>query len=484
MKYRVFACSIRMIFFTLANIFLLGAADFLFAADLQYPGLLESPVPFYHDYNLASQFPVGKSVSGFTEHNGRKRVTLDECIDLALKNNPDHNFSRAAFRATTGDLFMAWGYFTPLLSAQYGLSQSNSSIPIMDSGGNIIRRSGRINKSTSASLNFSYQILNQGQKYFGLKSAYYLRGARQKELQSSELTVINDVRAAYFNVLRQEKLLVAARDQLEHLQKQLRRAEVRLKVGEVTKLDVLQARIDLQNQELLILEYKNLLATAKLDLDLVVGGGLGVDFTLADEFKVTEPHFEVEELIAEDLENHPDLESLRLLIKQQQANLWMGRMAYLPLIKTTVGYSRSEEGLVMTPNINKTRIVTMSMSWNILDAFVRFQTNRYLQLAVDSLKYAYTKTELTVARDIRGSYLELLRQFERHLTLAESETMAEQSLKLETRRYELGTSSMVELRQAQADYSQARADYINSIYDYHEALSTLNRNVGRDLYLE
>ena len=62
--------------------------------------------------------------------------------------------------------------------------------------------------------------------------------------------------------------------------------------------------------------------------------------------------------------------------------------------------------------------------------------------------------------------------------------MAEQSLKLETRRYELGTSSMVELRQAQADYSQAQADYIYSISDYHVALSALNRNVGRDLYLE
>ncbi len=124
----------------------------------------------------------------------------------------------------------------------------------------MVKSSGlsRINKSTSASLNFSYQILNQGQKYFGLKSAYYLRGARKKELQSSELIVINDVRMAYFNVLRQEKLLIASREQAGQLAEQLRRAEKRLAVGEVTKLDVLQARADYINS---IYDYNEALAT-------------------------------------------------------------------------------------------------------------------------------------------------------------------------------------------------------------------------------
>ena len=62
--------------------------------------------------------------------------------------------------------------------------------------------------------------------------------------------------------------------------------------------------------------------------------------------------------------------------------------------------------------------------------------------------------------------------------------MAAESLRLERRRYELGSSSMVELRQAQADYLQAEVDYINSIYDCHQALSTLSLNVGRDLSME
>ena len=483
MNHSIFTLAIRGAFLFLANILLLGSADFLFAADKQYPGLLNSPVPFYHDYNLASLYPVGKRASVSSKDGSRGSLTVEECISLALKDNPDHNISRALLRATTGDLLAAWGLYTPTLSATYGMSQSNTAIPFTDPAGNTTYR-GMISKATQANINFSFTVFSQAGKYFGLKSAYYLRGSRRSELSSSELEVVNGVRAAYFNALRQEKLLIAAGDQADQLQKQLRRAEVRHSVGEVTRLDVLQAQIDLQNQELLILEYENQLVTAKMDLDLVVGGGLGIDFILADEFEIRETRFNVNELIAEALEKHPDLESLRLRIKQQQANLWMGRLAYLPIVRSSLGYFRSERDLALVPDYQRIRQVSFTMYWNILDAFARFQQNRYTQVAVDTLKYQFTKTRLTTARNIRESYLELLRLYERHLTLAESKKMAAQSLHLETRRYELGTSSMVELRQAQADYSQAEVDYINSIYDYHEVLSELSRNVGRDVSLD
>ena len=84
---------------------------------------------------------------------------------------------------------------------------------------------------------------------------------------------------------------------------------------------------------------------------------------------------------------------------------------------------------------------------------------------------------------MRENYLELLRLYQRTMTLEESKKLATQSLELERERYRLGASSLLDLRQAQADYSQAEAAYINSIYDFHEAISSLSRSVGRDLSL-
>ena len=474
---------IRMIFLSLGLVFLAGGTRFVFAADSLYSSQLESPVPFFHTYNLTSLHPVGKRSVGSPETGSQESLTLDECLTRALQGNPDYNISREQLRASTGDLLLAWGMYTPTMFASFGLSQSNTAFLTTNPAGNTITV-GRISKASYATLGISYTWFNAGDKYVGLRNAYYLRRARQSQLRSSELTVVNDVRAAYFNVLRQEKLLEAARDQAEQLGEQLRRAEKRFKLGEVTKLDVLQAQIDLQNQELLILEYQNQVVTAKLNLDVVVGGGMGVDFNLAGDFEIPEFHFNVDKLAAEALEKHPDLENLEMQIKQQQGNLWMGRLAYLPVLRSSIGYSRNQEGLTFTPDLQRGRQVSFSATWNVLDAFLRFQANRTTQVAVNSLKYELIKTRLSIERDVRQNYLELLRLSQRNLTLAESQKMAGESLRLETRRYELGSSSMVELRKAQADYLQAKVDYINSIYDFHDALSNLSLSVGRDVSLD
>ncbi|MEA1996246.1 MAG: TolC family protein [Gemmatimonadota bacterium] len=486
MNNSILYCLARRLATALAVLLAAGVVSSGYAGKSAGSSLLSSPVPFYHDYNLASMFPVGSqaalSVEAGEAGAGRS-LTVDQCIELALEKNPDHNISRQQLRAALGDILAAWGAYVPTMFANYGLSQSNQAFPVPDPAGGSVYR-GRISKSSYANLNLSFVVFDGAKKYFGLRNAYYLRKARKKELCSSELELVNEVRAAYFNVLREEKLLLAAREESAQLAEQLRRAEARFSVGEVTRLDVLQARIDLQNQELVILEYENGLVTAKMDLDRVVGGGLGAEFTLADEFEVADPRFEIGKLVYEAVEKHPEMESLRLEIKQQEGSLWIGRLAYLPVLKTTLGYSRSQSELIMRPDDLRGRQVAFSMSWNILDAFARFQQNRYTEVALNSLKYELEKKRLEIVRNIRQSYLDLLRLYQRRLTLAESETMAAESLRLETRRYQLGVSSMVELRKAQADYSQARVDNINSVYDFHEALSELSRNVGRDMSLE
>jgi len=483
MSYLLYERRTWRILFPLAIAFLLPPADSVQAASREYGDLFSSLVPFYHTYNLSSLYPVGRQTSNSSLPDSETPVSLDKCIELALEGNQDHNISRAQLRATTGDLLAAWGLYTPSMFLSYGLSQSNTSLLFTNPLGEE-SRIGRISRASYATLGLDYVIFSQGAKYFELKNAYYLRRARRSLLRGSELEVLYQVSTAYFNVLRQEKLHESAREQAEQLKEQLRKAKKRFSVGEVTRLDVLQAQIDLQNQELLILEYENQVIAAKMDLDLAVGGGLGVDFTLADDFGIPEVALDVDQLVAEAVEKHPILESLSMEIKQQQGNLWMGRLAYLPSIRTAVGYSRNASEFTFAPDAQRGRQIALSASWSILDAFQRFQQNRYTQVAVDTLKFTLAKTRLKIKRDVRESFLELLRLSRRNLTLEESRRMVAETLRLEMRRYELGVSSMVEVRKAQADYSQAEVDYINSIYDFHEALSQLSLNVGRDVSLD
>jgi outer membrane protein len=461
---------------------------------ISYPGVISAQglKSAGEGYDRHHQLHASRSLSAPLTLNNQQpdglidnsAVTIEACIELALKHSPDHNISRQALRASFGDLLAAWGVFIPTVFATYGVGKSNTSFPLKDVISGTTSRISRINESGNATLGVGYTVFDGAKKYFGFRNAYYLRRSLRSALKNSELEIVDRVNAAYLDVLRQEKLLEASQEQAGQLVEQLRRAEARHRVGEVTKLDVLQAQIDLQNENLLTLEYENNLITAKMELDLIVGGSLGTDFGLADEFEIKQPLFDIDKLVAEALERHPQLDSLQMEIRQQQGNLWMGRLAYLPVLKTQLGYSRNESDITLTPNFQQGRNLSFSMSWDILDSFDRFKTNRYNQVNVNTLKYEMEKARLAMSQAVRTSYLELLRLYKRNLILAESKLLAKQSLELESRRYDIGSSSLIELRQARADYIQSEVDYINSIYDYYQSLSGLGRNVGRILPLK
>lgn len=448
--------------------------------------LIDSPVPFYHTYNLTALFPVGMSTASAQESGkaaGENVMTLDDCIDVALAKNPNYNKSRENLRAVTGDILLAWGNYIPTVYARYGMSQNNSTTSFLDPSG-VLRTAGGISKSSYGTLSMSFTLFDGASKYFEMKNARFLHKERRSRLNSAQLLIVDQVRRAYFAALRQQQLLLAAINRAESLRDQLRLAEAKFSVGSVTKLDVLQAQVDLKDQELVILERENVLKNAKMELNRLMGGNLDRDFDLLDEFAIQKVELNLAKLVEEALENHPDVRSLGYQIKQQKNTLWMDRLAYLPTISTSLSYSRRQDGLELIPNLNKGRGLGFNLSWNIWDSFVRFRRNRYAEVQLNNLGYDLASIRLDIEREVREYYLDLLRLHERNLALQENKDLRGQSLELEQERYRLGAASILELRQAQVDFAQAEIDHINSIYDFHSTLSSLSRSTGIDLARE
>ena len=445
-------------------------------------GLLSAPVSFYHDYNMAFLFPVGKELDELKAPEVEKdKLSLDDCIQVALGNSPTMNKARQNVRATVGDLLTAWGEYLPRVNASYGLSQDKNTRPYVDDVG-VVRDGGGINSSSYINLSFSYTVFDRGSKYFLMKNARYSRQSSLYDLEDSELEVVSQVRRAYFDVLRLGRLVEATDNQLDQREEQLRYAEARYSVGSVTRLDVMQAKIDLENMKITRIEYENQRDVAKLDLMKLMGVALDGDFEFVDEYKVSEPTLDIENLTKQAIENHPSLKSLALQIKTQKNNLWMGRLSYLPTINSRLNFNRNEDYVTLFPNFSRNRGLNATVSWNIFNAFTRFDANRKAEVRVNNLQYDYLNQKLTLERDVRSSYLDLLRIYKSHLTLKDNFDLATSSLEMERERYRLGSSSLLDLRQAQVDYSSAESDYINSIYQFHSALADLSRKVGKDLY--
>ena len=86
--------------------------------------------------------------------------------------------------------------------------------------------------------------------------------AAQRDLADTEFAVFNDVAQAYFTLLRNDALLEVARTNEFQYAEHLRQAESLFSEGEVKKLDVLKARVDLSDARLATINASNDVVTA------------------------------------------------------------------------------------------------------------------------------------------------------------------------------------------------------------------------------
>ena len=84
----------------------------------------------------------------------------------------------------------------------------------------------------------------------------------QRDLADEEFAVFNDVAQAYFTLLRNDALLEVARTNEFQYAEHLRQAESLFSEGEVKKLDVLKARVDLSDARLATINASNDVVTA------------------------------------------------------------------------------------------------------------------------------------------------------------------------------------------------------------------------------
>lgn len=86
--------------------------------------------------------------------------------------------------------------------------------------------------------------------------------AAQRDLADAEFAVFNDVAQAYFTLRQNDALLEVARTNEYQYAEHLRQAESLLAEGEVKKLDVLKARVDLSDARLATINASNDVVTA------------------------------------------------------------------------------------------------------------------------------------------------------------------------------------------------------------------------------
>jgi outer membrane protein len=310
-------------------------------------------------------------------------------------------------------------------------------------------------------------------------SAQLQEKARAADAEASRHDIVLAADQVFFEVIEAQETLkvasqtVSARQTLTDQVSALTSSKLR------SDLDLSFAQVNLSQAKLLQLNAQNELDAAKAALSAVLGYDRQMNFQLVDDEGSLPPlPVDSETLIAQAIQNRPDLQSLKFNELAAQKFSKAQHEQLLPTISALGVAGGTPVGSSQYFTADWYGAVGGNVSIPIFNGF------RFTAQASEATLQAQAASEQTralreqVVRDVRTAWLNANTALQRVTVTAELLKQASTALDLAKTRYDLGLSSIVELSQAELQQTEAAIGNANARSQYNFAISTIDFQTG------
>jgi outer membrane protein len=425
-----------------------------------------------------------KVIPGVIAPNARK-LTIDDCVQIALTNNPTILTNIASIRQASGNYIAVRAGLLPQINvaAPNGYQLTDGTI-----------RQGVANANTSqqnSSLQ-SWAVQLQGSQllFDGWKTPSLTTAAKINEqiayftLRQSIDSVIAQVIQQYYTVVLDRALVIANEQQVALYQTQVTDQQSRYDAGTVPRFNVLQAQVQLANAMPPLIQAKNNLRVALFTLVQLIGLNypnlqnveIPFDVVGALDYKLIKADSNAS--IHTALLRNPQLKAQRMSILAAAKQITAAIAGWMPTLNATGGYQ--VEGY-MGNQINESLrgwFVGASGNWAVWDSFATSGNVKAAKATMMSYKATYDNGVRSVILQVQQAISNLKQASE---TIESQKATVEQSveaLRLARERLDAGAgvqldviNAQVQLLQAQTNVLQALYSYIAAKAQYEQALS-------------
>jgi outer membrane protein TolC len=283
-------------------------------------------------------------------------------------------------------------------------------------------------------------------------------------------------------LLKSIKLQEVYEKAVESASEQLKRTESMYEVGAVAQADVFRAKVQLGDQQQLLIQQQNEVRTNQNNLNLTMGWEPNRKVNILEEdFEIEPVNKTLEEIMAVAEQSNPELHALEETVKSDQYGIKMAKGNFLPYISFSAGYQRYSTGFdrLYDPfDKNFQMSGRLNISWNLFNGF-----SDYAQVERASINYYIDKERLisrrlSIKSDIEQSYRNM-KAYEQIETINEDNLKsAEEDLRLNQERYRIGSGTILEVVTSQVNLIRAQSTLIHTKYNRSIELVNLYSRMG------
>jgi outer membrane protein len=402
-------------------------------------------------------------------------LTRQEAERIALANNPRIHISQLIARVQ---------HQVVRERRADQLPNVNGSVTAVEANDGSRISSGALTASTllnhaGAGVQVSQLITDFGRTSNLISSAKLQEKARLADAEASREDIVLLTDQVFFGVIEAQETLqvaaqtVSARQALTDQVSALASSKLR------SDLDLSFAQVNLSQAKLLQLNAQNDLDAAKASLCSVLGYDKLMNFQLVDDTGPLPPLApDPETLIAQAIQNRPDLQSLKF---NEQAAQKFSKAQHEQLLPTINALGVVGDTPTGSPQYFTTTwygAIGGDVSFPIFNGFRFTAQASEAALQVQAASEQTRALQEQVARDVRTAWLNANTALQRVTVTSELVQEANTALDLAKTRYDLGLSSIVELSQAELQQTEAAISNANAKSQYNFAISTINFQTG------
>lgn len=391
-------------------------------------------------------------------------LTLENAVKTALENNYDIKIGRNNLNVQKINNAIGNAGMLPTLTANVldNNSVQNSSQIRQDGTQNELDNAKNNNLTYGVGLDWT---IFDGMRMFARRDQLKeLQKLGEAQLKLTILTRISDVNAAYYDLVQQQQQLAALDTTIVISNQRLALAQNRFTIGKASKLEVLNAQVDLNTDQVALLRQKELYANSKILLNQLLARDVTTDFKVVDELAV-DSFLTLTELKALAENQNPQLEAQIINKRVAELELKQVKAARYPTLRVNTAYnfSESESSLgFVRESQSRGFNYGFTASLNIFDGFAQNRNEKIAKLQVANSKLTIDQQNLTLNSQLASSYQTYLTNLELIRLEEKNEAIAKQNLSITFDKFRIGTITTLEFRTAQLNYVNAKVRYSNA----------------------
>ena len=404
------------------------------------------------------------------------RITVDEAVDLALKNafSIRAQATRVEFakqrlaevKANMGPRVTLDGTYTRFdkaSTATFG-SQTIVTSPIDSQIAKVT-----VSMPIDISRHFSRGV-SAGK--FNLKASEELLNAQKNEVKSL-------VRRSFYQLLQADALVKVAEEAVAANQERLKNVKLEQAAGSKAKIDVLRFETQLAQSQTELISAKNSATIARNALNNVLGRPIETPVEAVPETEIPSPNLVENTLAKTAQDTRSELKQLGYTAEALKYVRELEERGLNPSLNASVQHQRNLGDLGLGGRDTSTTGV-VALSIPVFDSGITRARVKAARQDEEQIKITIEQTKLGISLDVRQAFSNLNNARARLEVAEQQVALAKEAYRLAVLKYEAGEGIQLEVTDAQTELTRAQTGWVNSRYDFLKAIAELQRAIGTD----